>query len=66
MDPADSNELSDHGERNTMDLPQDLPRSLNDRKHFHAEFVPETEMYDGWQGKTPRSIHPVLLEMAVD
>ena len=32
------------------ELPADLPRSLDDRRHVPAELVPETEMYDGWQG----------------
>jgi hypothetical protein len=31
-------------------LPADLPRSLDDRKHVPTHLVPETEMYDGWQG----------------
>jgi hypothetical protein len=31
-------------------LPADLPRSLDDRRHVPTELVPETEMYDGWQG----------------
>jgi len=33
-------------------LPPDLPRSLDDRRHVPTELVPETEMYDGWQGKS--------------
>lgn len=31
-------------------LPADLPRSLDDRRHVPVDLVPETEMYDGWQG----------------
>jgi hypothetical protein len=31
-------------------LPADLPKSLDDRRHVPTELVPETEMYDGWQG----------------
>lgn len=31
-------------------LPDDLPRSLDDRRHVSTELVPETELYDGWQG----------------
>ena len=31
-------------------LPADLPKSLDDRRIVSAELVPETEMYDGWQG----------------
>ena len=33
-----------------MALPSDLPKSLDDRKAVSAAYVPETEMYDGWQG----------------
>jgi hypothetical protein len=38
------------------ELPADLPRSLDDRRHVPTELVPETEMYDGWQGTCPSSI----------
>lgn len=31
-------------------LPEDLPTSLNDRRPADGLFVPETEMYDAWQG----------------
>lgn len=41
---------SDAGERNPPVLPADLPTSLDDRKEVRVSFVPETEMYDGWQG----------------
>jgi hypothetical protein len=34
----------------TKVLPADLPKSLDDRRHVPAGLVPETEMYDGWQG----------------
>lgn len=34
-------------------LPDDLPRSLDDRRRVPTELVPETEMYDGWQGWFP-------------
>ena len=30
-------------------LPPDLPTSLDDRRQ-PVELIPETEMYDGWQG----------------
>ncbi len=33
------------------DLPADLPRSLDDRRHVPTELVRETELYDGWQGE---------------
>ena len=32
------------------DLPADLPKSLDDRRR-PTGLVPETEMYDGWQGQ---------------
>lgn len=32
-------------------LPDDLPKSLNDRRSVPAHYVPETEMYDAWQGE---------------
>jgi len=36
----------------TLDLPQDLPRSLNDRgRATSGKYATETEMYDGWQGE---------------
>ena len=41
---------SDAGERKPPALPADLPTSLDDRKEVRVSFVPETEMYDGWQG----------------
>ena len=31
-------------------LPEDLPRCLEDRRPMEGLFVPETEMYDAWQG----------------
>ena len=33
-------------------LPDDLPKSLDDRKSFASHYPAETEMYDAWQGKT--------------
>ena len=35
------------------ELPDDLPRSLDDRRR-PVELVPETEIYDGWQGQFHR------------
>lgn len=32
-------------------LPADLPKSLDDRRLVPTELVPETELYDGWQGR---------------
>ncbi|KAK4212190.1 DIL domain-containing protein [Rhypophila decipiens] len=41
-------------------LPADLPRSLDDRRHVPTELVPETEMYDGWQGQSQFLTSPML------
>ncbi|KAI0556142.1 hypothetical protein F4679DRAFT_569721 [Xylaria curta] len=40
-------------------LPVDLPKSLDDRKVAPTEFVSETEMYDGWQGKSQFLTSPI-------
>lgn len=32
------------------ELPDDLPKSLNDRRSVPTHFPIETEMYDAWQG----------------
>jgi hypothetical protein len=48
MDLGDSS--SGEGLKKPRALPHDLPRSLNDRREVRTELVPETEMYDGWQG----------------
>jgi hypothetical protein len=32
------------------ELPDDLPRSLNDRRSVSVHYAPEMEMYDAWQG----------------
>jgi hypothetical protein len=31
-------------------LPDDLPKSLDDRKNVPSHYTAETEMYDAWQG----------------
>ena len=31
-------------------MPDDLPRSLDDRKSVPTHYTAETEMYDAWQG----------------
>ena len=31
-------------------LPDDLPRSLDDRRNVATHYPAETEMYDAWQG----------------
>ncbi|KAI1167332.1 hypothetical protein F5B18DRAFT_659341 [Nemania serpens] len=40
-------------------LPADLPKSLNDRRVVPTELVPETEMYDGWQGQSQFLTSPI-------
>lgn len=40
----------DGGGKKPVTLPDDLPKSLNDRRIVRTELMPETEMYDGWQG----------------
>lgn len=32
------------------ELPDDLPKSLDDRKSVPSHYTAETEMYDAWQG----------------
>ncbi|KAG5929084.1 hypothetical protein E4U42_007234 [Claviceps africana] len=50
MDPED---LSNNGDHMPRMIPADLPTSLDDRRHAPlAEYVAETEMYDGWQGQS--------------
>ncbi|KAL2141728.1 hypothetical protein VTI28DRAFT_2039 [Corynascus sepedonium] len=41
-------------------LPDDLPRSLDDRRRVPTELVPETEMYDGWQGQSQFLTSPIV------
>lgn len=43
----------------TKVLPADLPKSLDDRRHVPVELVPETEMYDGWQGQSQFLTSPI-------
>lgn len=35
-----------------VQLPDDLPKSLDDRKRVSTHYTAETEMYDAWQGAT--------------
>ncbi|OAA67263.1 dil and ankyrin domain containing protein [Niveomyces insectorum RCEF 264] len=41
------------------ELPPDLPTSLDDRRRITG-LVPETEMYDGWQGQSQFLTSPML------
>ncbi|KAK0634805.1 hypothetical protein B0T17DRAFT_586507 [Bombardia bombarda] len=45
---------------NKRTLPDDLPRSLDDRRHVPVDLVPETEMYDGWQGQSQFLTTPIV------
>lgn len=52
------------------ELPDDLPKSLDDRRSVPA-FQPETEMYDAWQGQsqfltTPLTVKPLSFNLALD
>ncbi|KAI5466997.1 hypothetical protein BGZ63DRAFT_410089 [Mariannaea sp. PMI_226] len=52
---------SGEGEKKPRVLPLDLPTSLDDRRHAPADqLVPETEMYDGWQGQSQFLTSPAL------
>lgn len=54
MDIGDSNggDLGGFGEetKRPRELPDDLPKSLNDRRSVPVHYTAETEMYDAWQG----------------
>ncbi|CAL3963252.1 unnamed protein product [Diplocarpon coronariae] len=41
-------------------LPEDLPKSLDDRKNVSSHYTPETEMYDPWQGQSQFLTTPAL------
>jgi hypothetical protein len=41
----------DEDKKKPRELPDDLPRSLNDRRSVPTYFPVETEMYDAWQGE---------------
>ncbi|KAH8677467.1 DIL domain-containing protein [Xylariales sp. PMI_506] len=46
--------------RKPRELPADLPKSLDDRRHVPTELVPETEFYDGWQGQSQFLTTPIV------
>jgi hypothetical protein len=39
-------------------LPDDLPKSLDDRRNVPSHFTQETEMYDAWQGMSRAFLLP--------
>ena len=45
----------EEGVKKPMTLPDDLPKSLDDRKRVSTHYAAETEMYDAWQGMTTNS-----------
>ncbi|KAL2112337.1 hypothetical protein VUR80DRAFT_7911 [Thermomyces stellatus] len=59
MDPGAS-DSGDGGDKKPVVLPPDLPTSLDDRKAVRTSFVPETELYDGWQGQSQFLTSPML------
>ncbi|KAM5351889.1 hypothetical protein ACJ41O_004612 [Fusarium nematophilum] len=61
MDLEDSPGHDGQPENKPRALPADLPTSLNDRRHVPTEhLMPETEMYDGWQGQSQFLTTPAL------
>ncbi|KAI0395970.1 hypothetical protein F5Y17DRAFT_465435 [Xylariaceae sp. FL0594] len=52
--------LRDGEPKHPRTLPADLPKSLDDRRIVPTELVPETEMYDGWQGQSQFLTSPML------
>ncbi|KAK2041162.1 hypothetical protein LZ31DRAFT_568178 [Colletotrichum somersetense] len=58
MDFEDAN--GGFGDKKPRSLPDDLPKSLDDRSRRPVELVPETEMYDGWQGQSQFLTTPVV------
>ncbi|KAL2129404.1 hypothetical protein VTI74DRAFT_7832 [Chaetomium olivicolor] len=60
MDLGDADAGFDAGPPKKRVLPDDLPRSLDDRRHVPTELVPETELYDGWQGQSQFLTSPML------
>jgi len=57
-DPHGANDsalgFGEHEEKKRpRELPDDLPKSLNDRRSVPTHYPIETEMYDAWQGMVP-------------
>ncbi len=48
----DTGGFGDEEVKKPRQLPDDLPRSLNDRRSVPT-FTAETEIYDAWQGMDP-------------
>ncbi|KAH6891214.1 hypothetical protein B0T10DRAFT_528498 [Thelonectria olida] len=58
MDLGDA--VDAEGDQKPRVLPHDLPTSLDDRRHAPVDLVPETEMYDGWQGQSQFLTTPAI------
>ncbi|KAI9046597.1 hypothetical protein LZ554_009341 [Drepanopeziza brunnea f. sp. 'monogermtubi'] len=52
--------FEDEPKQQLRTLPDDLPKSLDDRKNISSHFTPETEMYDAWQGQSQFLTTPAL------
>ncbi|CAG8982147.1 hypothetical protein HYALB_00003239 [Hymenoscyphus albidus] len=52
--------FGDEPQKKPKALPDDLPKSLDDRKIVPSHYVPETEMYDAWQGQSQFLTTPML------
>ncbi len=46
-----SSGFGEEGKKRPRALPDDLPKSLDDRKNVPSHYTAETEMYDAWQGR---------------
>ncbi|OAQ73119.1 DIL and ankyrin domain-containing protein [Pochonia chlamydosporia 170] len=64
MDPEHLEHLehpTNNGDPKPRAVPDDLPTSLDDRRHAPVEdYIRETEMYDGWQGQSQFLTTPAL------
>ncbi|KAI1846492.1 hypothetical protein JX265_004985 [Neoarthrinium moseri] len=56
----DGGGFGDEQPKKPRELPSDLPKSLDDRRHVTTELVRETEFYDGWQGQSQFLTSPML------
>ncbi|PBP25127.1 DIL domain-containing protein [Diplocarpon rosae] len=52
--------FGDEAPKQPRTLPEDLPKSLDDRKNVSSHYAPETEMYDPWQGQSQFLTTPAL------
>lgn len=52
QEPATASSDDEISPKSPRQLPDDLPKSLDDRRTF-TSYAGETEMYDAWQGECP-------------